>query len=340
MAGTRPWVSWYPADILNDPKYLCLSRSARLTYRELLDRLWLAECALPNDTRKLAALAGLDPVEFESDWNDLQDPDDPCFIEHPDDPKKLTNRRMLEEWQKADQQAEIARKNGKRGGRPPKKKNPAKTQRVSSGVPRQNPEESYPHPQPQSHKEKENPAAASVGGKPVDPGPTWKDLIKENYEPEKQKTLLETMEALELTRSTGKMANSVKLKTVRNWLRFSKEKVIGGCAVYLDKDLSSDGKREEYLLGIIRNWQPEQARASPQRTSGPDQGPWLKVIQAIRLSGKGGQGWKSLDGPTKRALSSIGDWSWWCGLPERELSFKRNLFLDAYDQEVKGETEN
>jgi hypothetical protein len=101
MAGVRPWVAWYPSDILNDPKYICLDRSAKLTYRELLDRLWISGCALPNDEKKLSALAGIPLVKFKKDWKKIQDPHDPCFVLHPNKEGYLTNHRMLQEWERA-----------------------------------------------------------------------------------------------------------------------------------------------------------------------------------------------------------------------------------------------
>ncbi|MFZ5586127.1 MAG: hypothetical protein ACOZHQ_09380 [Thermodesulfobacteriota bacterium] len=162
MSNSRPWMAWYPADILTDPKYLVLGRSAKLTYRELLDRCWMAGACLPDDPRKLAALAGMDQISFIADWQEIQDPTDPCFIPHKDKPGFLTNKRILAEWKIAEAQAEKARENGKRGGRPPKMNTDEKTQPVISGLAKQNPGKSSSPSQSQG-EEFEGDKSPSVG---------------------------------------------------------------------------------------------------------------------------------------------------------------------------------
>ncbi|MCA1989494.1 MAG: hypothetical protein LDL07_10185 [Desulfarculus sp.] len=174
MSTGRPWLPWYPADIFSDAKYLVLSRSAKLTYRELLDRCWMAGACLPDDPRKLAALAGMDPISFTADWQEMQDPGDPCFIPHPERPGFLTNGRVLLEWNKAEDIAETARVNGKRGGRPKKINTGEKTKPVISGYPRENPtpnpEKSHSQSQSQSQEEKTGEDKPPLVGQPADDG--------------------------------------------------------------------------------------------------------------------------------------------------------------------------
>jgi len=162
MSTARPWLAWYPADILNDPKYICLDRSAKLTYRELLDRAWIAGAKLPANERKLAALAGMPLDEFRRDWEQIQDQDDPCFITHPVFDGFLTNKRLIAEWRKAEEIAEIARVNGQKGGRPPKQdtglnidNTNKKTHPVNPGLAKRNPDESYSQSQSQSQIQEE-----------------------------------------------------------------------------------------------------------------------------------------------------------------------------------------
>lgn len=155
MSTNRPWMPWYPKDIATDPKYICLPRSARLTYRELMDHCWMAGAKLPNDERKLAALAGLPLDQFRQDWELIQDSGDPCFITHPVFDGFLTNKRQLVEWNKAEEISEIARENGRKGGRPRNTKTTDKTKektsRVNSGLAKRNPEKSQSQSQSQSH---------------------------------------------------------------------------------------------------------------------------------------------------------------------------------------------
>ena len=40
---------------------------------------------------------------------------------------------------------------------------------------------------------------------------------------------------------------------LQKWARFPAEQVESGIRTYLEKDCASQGKKEEYLLGIIRN---------------------------------------------------------------------------------------
>ena len=163
MTTPRPWLAWYPADIMTDRKYLLLPRTARATYRELLDRCWMDGCQVENDPQELAGLLGMTVEDFMEDWGHIQNPKRPCFKPHPDVKGKLTNTRMLAEWRKAGDFAEQMRANGRKGGRPPKAKDPGipteKTSLVSTGnqtlLREQNQIESSSQSQSQSQEEKD-----------------------------------------------------------------------------------------------------------------------------------------------------------------------------------------
>ena len=66
--------------------------------------------------------------------------------------------------------------------------------------------------------------------------------------------------AIALTRKSGKVSPSVLLKQLQKWERFPVSQVEAGITVYLDKCRGDNTKREEYLLGIIRNQKPEQQK--------------------------------------------------------------------------------
>ena len=55
------------------------------------------------------------------------------------------------------------------------------------------------------------------------------------------------------TRKCGKVKDSVLLAQLRKWEKYPVEQVESGIRIYLDKDCAGQGKREEYLWGIIRN---------------------------------------------------------------------------------------
>lgn len=60
-------------------------------------------------------------------------------------------------------------------------------------------------------------------------------------------------EAISSTRKGNKIADSIKLAQLQKWRRYPVEQVEAGIRIYLEKDYAGQGKREEYLLGIIRN---------------------------------------------------------------------------------------
>ncbi len=64
--------------------------------------------------------------------------------------------------------------------------------------------------------------------------------------------------AIASTRKSGKVADSILLAQLRKWDRYPVEQVKTGIRVYLEKDYAGQGKREEYLLGIIRNQKPDE----------------------------------------------------------------------------------
>ena len=63
----------------------------------------------------------------------------------------------------------------------------------------------------------------------------------------------QAFEALSTTRKSGKMSSSVLLAQLKKWARYRAEQVETGIKIYLEKNYAGQGKREEYLLGIIRN---------------------------------------------------------------------------------------
>ena len=82
----------------------------------------------------------------------------------------------------------------------------------------------------------------------------------------------EVFQAIASTRKSGKVADSVLIAQMRKWQKYPVEQVETGIKIYLEKDYASQGKREEYLLGIIRNGNCQLAGKSKQECKTPG---WL-----------------------------------------------------------------
>jgi len=74
-----------------------------------------------------------------------------------------------------------------------------------------------------------------------------------------QELIDSAFEAIRSTRKSGRVAESVLIAQLQKWERYPVEQVEAGIRIYLDKDYAGQGKREKYLLGIIRNNHDRQA---------------------------------------------------------------------------------
>jgi hypothetical protein len=106
-----------------------------------------------------------------------------------------------------------------------------------------------------SEERKENPASL----------PSFSSL-RERY-PD-QNLLDRTLQAIASTRRSGRVADSVLLAQLQKWERYPAAQVEAGCRIYLEKDYASQGKREAYLLGVIRNHQSGTERISQSESTG------------------------------------------------------------------------
>ena len=79
-----------------------------------------------------------------------------------------------------------------------------------------------------------------------------------------QKLIERVFAAIATTRKHGKVKNSILLAQLQKWERYSVEQVEAGIRIYLEKDCAGDGKREDYLLGIIRK-QPKGIKPNYQQ---------------------------------------------------------------------------
>lgn len=83
------------------------------------------------------------------------------------------------------------------------------------------------------------------------------ERLLERYGAADRETIHEAFAAFASTRSTGRMAGSVRLKQLQTWERYPVNQVIAGLQTYLAKGCAADGRGEAYALGIIRNTQPD-----------------------------------------------------------------------------------
>jgi phage replication O-like protein O len=70
-----------------------------------------------------------------------------------------------------------------------------------------------------------------------------------------QDLIIKAFDAIARTRKTNRVAPSVLLNQLQNWAIYPVESVESSIQAYLAKDYAGQGKKENYLLGIIRNSQ-------------------------------------------------------------------------------------
>lgn len=77
-----------------------------------------------------------------------------------------------------------------------------------------------------------------------------------------QNLLNQVFKAIASTRKSSKVAESVLVALLQKCERYPVQQVELGFRIYLEKDCAGQGKREAYLLGIIRNHDP---KSEPRR---------------------------------------------------------------------------
>lgn len=92
--------------------------------------------------------------------------------------------------------------------------------------------------------------------------------LKERYSD--QALIDMAFDAIRSTRKSSKVADSVLMAQLRKWERYPVDQVEAGIKTYLDKDYAAQGKREDYLLGIIRNNPKQTFKEKTWRDDLPD----------------------------------------------------------------------
>lgn len=80
----------------------------------------------------------------------------------------------------------------------------------------------------------------------------------------------QAFQAIRSTRKNGKVADSVLLAQLRKWEQYPVDQVEAGIKIYLDKGYAGQGKREDYLCGIIRKQTTGTSATKSWRDDLPD----------------------------------------------------------------------
>lgn len=128
MPKKPPYFPFYPKDFIGDDKVMAMCTEARGAYLLLLCAAWVAEppATIPADDTSLARLTGLPPDR----WAELK-----SAVLAPwsaADESRLVQPRLLREYEKAMALINRNRANGRKGGRPPGKREEKRS--VSSGL--------------------------------------------------------------------------------------------------------------------------------------------------------------------------------------------------------------
>ena len=89
--------------------------------------------------------------------------------------------------------------------------------------------------------------------------------LKERYD---QELIDQVFQSIASCRKSNKVADSVLIAQLQKWQRYPVRQVEAAIKTYLEKDYAAQGKREAYLLGIIRN-QKAESKQSKQSTGSP-----------------------------------------------------------------------
>jgi len=92
--------------------------------------------------------------------------------------------------------------------------------------------------------------------------------LKERYA--HQDLIDSAFQAIASTRKSGRIKDSVLIAQLQKWEKYPVEQVESGIRIYLEKKYAGQGKREKYLLGIIRNNHDRQAGSPKSECRTPE----------------------------------------------------------------------
>lgn len=133
MPTKYPAFLFYPKDWLSSPSVTVMSLQEQGAYIRLLAYCWDGGCELPNNTRMLCDLSGMEKERAADSYTELLSSDGKKeevvdddykasmetilaeFQVHPDDDTKITNLKLLTLWREQDERREKKSKAGKEG---------------------------------------------------------------------------------------------------------------------------------------------------------------------------------------------------------------------------------
>ncbi len=77
-----------------------------------------------------------------------------------------------------------------------------------------------------------------------------------------------TIKAISSTRKTNRVSPSVILKLLQDFQKYSEGQILTGMKTYLEKGYHTQGKKEPYLLGIIRNLKSDPSPTPEPKSTG------------------------------------------------------------------------
>jgi hypothetical protein len=111
-----------------------------------------------------------------------------------------------------------------------------------------------------------------------------RDILLTRYDADEQRLIDDCLKAIATTRQTGKIADSVIIKILKQWDSVSAEKVMAGIERYLDGGYHVDGKNERYLWGIIRNQEPGRVVRMPSKGVMPDGSMSVAAAKTLQIA--------------------------------------------------------
>jgi DNA replication protein DnaD len=116
-----------------------------------------------------------------------------------------------------------------------------------------------------------------------EPEPTDEDYLS-RYSQEERETINLVFEALAVTRKSGKLSPGIRTAELKYWNQFEVWKVITGIKAYMDGGYHLDGKKEQYLRGIIRNATKKDLEKHRAKTGGSmkiDEDPYWANVKRL-----------------------------------------------------------
>ena len=105
----------------------------------------------------------------------------------------------------------------------------------------------------QLNKEKEGNTVKKENPMPPEFIPSPFDTLLERYTNGQRETIIECLEAIASTRKFGRISENIKIGILKKWETATIDEVMDGIATYMDRRYYMDGKKENYLWGIIKN---------------------------------------------------------------------------------------